>query len=69
MKKPFTYTGHAYHNNGSTWTGRITASNGKGSFKFISRSGYETKEKAQRYVDKWLEKLAKKCPLTGATSE
>lgn len=52
-----TYTGYAYPNNGSTWTGRINQVSKGGRWKFISRAGYGSREKAEAYVVRWLEKL------------
>lgn len=66
MSARFTYTGHVYRNHGSTWTGWIKASTCTSYFKFISRAGYESREAAQGYVDRWLEKLAKKDPFTSS---
>ena len=63
MSPRFAYTGHVYRNHGSTWTGWIKASTKNAYFKFISRAGYESKEAAQGYVDRWLAKLAVKCPF------
>lgn len=51
------FKGYVYRNHGSTWTGRIQQMSTGGSWKFISRAGYETKEAAQGYVDRWLVKL------------
>jgi hypothetical protein len=54
------FKGYVYHNHGSTWTGWIQQLGGGGSWKFISRAGYETKESAERYVMRWLDKLKAK---------
>jgi len=55
------YTAHAYANRGSTWTGWVKMDNGVVSSKFISRSGYESREAAMAYADRWAERLAIKC--------
>lgn len=54
-----TYKGYVYRNHGGSWTGWINLVFCGGCWKFTSRSGYETKEKAEAYVSRWLDKLKK----------
>lgn len=54
------YKAFAYRNHGSTWTGWVQQYSGGGSWKFISRAGYETQEAAEAYAFRWLDKLKAK---------